>query len=250
MSRNSCIATAKSCRHRRRAATEGLPRAVAFRSARRGPDHHVLRCLNTNGYLVTEELSHRLVGLADEVRVSLDGMRLRNDAIRGQGSFDAAVRALKCLYAVGFEPVVMVTITSVALPDLEELLWFLDGMNITRIHLNRFRPIGRALEHGKWQVPKDQVDAVTRKVLKRKFQDPLPGPVRPESSETSNCGVGSFVNILPNGDVYPCHVLMSREFHCGSIRKKSLMEICNYNGLLSKLALLDFTELNEKYGCR
>jgi len=35
---------------------------------------------------------------ADEVRVSLDAMPERNDAIRGKGNFEAAVRALECYY--------------------------------------------------------------------------------------------------------------------------------------------------------
>ena len=58
------------------------------------PDHLVLRCLNTNGHLVTKELARELVGLADEVRVSLDALPRRNDALRGEGNFDAAMRAL------------------------------------------------------------------------------------------------------------------------------------------------------------
>jgi cyclic pyranopterin phosphate synthase len=36
------------------------------------PEHNVLRCPNTNGHLVTPELARQLVGLADDVRVSLD----------------------------------------------------------------------------------------------------------------------------------------------------------------------------------
>jgi MoaA/NifB/PqqE/SkfB family radical SAM enzyme len=55
------------------------------------PEHRVLRCLNTNGQLVTPELARQLVGLADEVRVSLDALRERNDALRGAGSFAAAI---------------------------------------------------------------------------------------------------------------------------------------------------------------
>jgi MoaA/NifB/PqqE/SkfB family radical SAM enzyme len=38
------------------------------------PDHGVLRCLNTNGHLMTPELAQAMVGLVDEVRVSLDGL--------------------------------------------------------------------------------------------------------------------------------------------------------------------------------
>src|SRR5947208_9885417 len=58
------------------------------------PSHRVLRCLNTNGHLVTQELAQQLVGLADEVRVSIDALENRNDALRGAGNFTAAVRAL------------------------------------------------------------------------------------------------------------------------------------------------------------
>jgi MoaA/NifB/PqqE/SkfB family radical SAM enzyme len=76
--------------------------------------HHVLRCLNTNGHLVTPQVARALVGLADEVRVSLDAMQQRNDLLRGTGNFDAAVRALETYYAAGFEPKVLVTLTSVA----------------------------------------------------------------------------------------------------------------------------------------
>ena len=65
------------------------------------PHHNILRCLNTNGYLITPSLAGDLVGLVDEVRVSLDALAERNDALRGKGSFDAAVRALDYLYSVG-----------------------------------------------------------------------------------------------------------------------------------------------------
>lgn len=210
------------------------------------PEHHVLRCLNTNGHLVTKELAKGLIGLADEVRVSVDALRERNDAIRGNDAFDSAVRALKLLYAVGFEPIVMVTVTSSSLPDLEELLCFLHGMNITRVHLNWFCPIGRARECGQWQVQHDEVRAIMRKAWERNFPG-HPHPLDPpEPSETSNCGMGSFLNILPNDDVYPCHVLMSREFHCGNIREHGLMEICDRNGLLGKLAVLDYRDIAAK----
>ena len=62
------------------------------------PEHHILRCLNTNGHLVTPELARALVGLADEVRVSVDALAARNDALRGAGNFEQAMRALECFY--------------------------------------------------------------------------------------------------------------------------------------------------------
>lgn len=48
---------------------------------------------------------------------------------------------------------------------------------------------------------------------------------------------------MPNGDVFPCHVLTEREFRCGNVREQSLLEICRRAGLLGELRALDFQEL-------
>jgi radical SAM protein with 4Fe4S-binding SPASM domain len=40
---------------------------------------------------------------------------------------------------------------------------------------------------------------------------------------------------MPNGDVFPCHVLTEREFRGGNVREQSLVEICRRNGLLGQL---------------
>jgi MoaA/NifB/PqqE/SkfB family radical SAM enzyme len=205
-------------------------------------EHRVLRCLNTNGHLVTPELARTMVGLVDEVRVSLDGMAARNDVQRGEGNFEAAVRALDSCYAVGFEPKVLITVTSQSLPDLEDLLCFLVKRKFTRINLNSFRPIGRGRGYQEWQVNKQAV----RDAVLRAWECCFPGqslPEPPEDAVQHNCGVGHFLNILPNGDVFPCHVLTDRAFRCGNVREQSLLEICQQGGLLGKLAALDFVEL-------
>jgi MoaA/NifB/PqqE/SkfB family radical SAM enzyme len=207
------------------------------------PEHHILRCLNSNGHLVTPELARALVGLADEVRVSLDAMSERNDALRGEGNFEAAVRALETYYAVGFEPKVLVTVTAHSLSDLEELLCFLIEKKITRINLNAFRPIGRGYGHWEWTVNPTEVRAAVRRARARCYPDqPMP-PDSPEPASCSNCGVGSFLNIMPNGDVFPCHVLTDRVFRCGNVREQSLLEICRRTGLLGELQGLDFYQL-------
>jgi MoaA/NifB/PqqE/SkfB family radical SAM enzyme len=206
-------------------------------------EHHILRCLNTNGHLVTPELARELVGLADEVRVSLDALLERNDALRGRGNFDAAVKALDYFYAVGFEPKVLVTVTSITLPDLEGLLCFLIEKGMTRINLNAFRPIGRGRDHWDWLVNPSEVRTAVRRAWERCCPDQPAPPDPPDLDIHSNCGVGSFLNIMPNGDVFPCHVLTDREFRCGSLRERSLLEICRRDGLLGQLQALDFREL-------
>ncbi len=209
-------------------------------------EHHVLRCLNTNGHLVTPELARALVGLADEVRVSLDALPERNDALRGEGNFAAAMRALECYYAVGFEPKVLVTITAMSLPDLEALLCLLIEKKITRINLNGFRPIGRGAGHGEWAAKPEEVRAAVRQAQERCYPDKAAPPEPVEVESQSNCGVGSFLNIMPNGDVFPCHVLTEREFRCGNVREQSLLEICHRHGLLGQMQALDFQALAQQ----
>jgi MoaA/NifB/PqqE/SkfB family radical SAM enzyme len=204
------------------------------------PEHRIQRCLNTNGHLVTPNLARELVGLADEVRVSVDALRTRNDALRGPGNFDYAMRALENFHAAGFEPKALVTITAISLPDLEELLSLLLERNITRINLNVFRPIGRGAGHSEWAVNTEEVRDAVRRAWERRFPDRVLRSEAQKPESQSNCGVGSFLNIMPNGDVFPCRVLTHREFLCGNVRQQSLLKICRSNGLLGELRELDF----------
>lgn len=207
------------------------------------PEHHILRCLNSNGHLVTPDLARQLVGLADEVRVSLDALPARNDALRGAGNFEAALRALETYYAVGFEPKALVTVTAPSLPDLEELLCCLIQKKITRINLNAFRPIGQGKGWGELAANPNDIRAAVRWAWTRCFPDQSLPPEAPQPELCANCGVGSFLNLMPNGDVFPCHVLTQREFRCGNIREQSLLDTCRRKGLLGQLQTLNFQEL-------
>jgi radical SAM protein with 4Fe4S-binding SPASM domain len=207
------------------------------------PDHRVLRCLNTNGHLVTPQLAQELVGLADEVRVSVDALPERNDALRGPGTFAAALNALECFHRLGFEPKALVTVTSHSLPDLEDLLCLLLQRGIAQVNLNALRLIGRARRNSAWQVDPAEVHAAVERAWARCYpQRPQPPPT-PAPTAHPNCGVGQLLNITPNGDVFPCHVLARREFCCGNLREESLLAICRRNGPLGRLAALDLGEL-------
>ncbi len=207
------------------------------------PHHYVFRCLNTNGHSVTQELAEEIVGLADEVRVSLDALPERNDMLRGKGNFDAAVKALEYLHAAGFEPKVLVTVTSVSLPDLAELLLFLIQKGITRVNINLFRSIGRGRGHREWIVQPGEVYVAMQKAQKRCSQDRSVSLQFPDPLRYPNCGVGAFLSILPTGDAFPCHMLMTPEFRCGNVGQQSLTEICHQDSLLGRLRGLGFHQL-------
>src|SRR5919197_5410647 len=70
----------------------------------------------TNGTLIDETMASRLVRVADgalyslELRVSLDAATApENDAVRGHGSFAAAMRAVRLLADRGLSPIVTAT---------------------------------------------------------------------------------------------------------------------------------------------
>jgi len=215
-----------------------LPLIERFASA--DADHRTLRCLNTNGLLVTKAMARRLVGLVDEVRVSIDALRARNDRQRGEGTFDAAVQALDRLCSVGFLPKALVTVTSESLPDLEALIEFLVKRGITRINVNVMRAIGRGAAHPSWTPAVDDVRARAAGALTRWIG---PRPAADNDRRTRHCGVGHYLNITARGDVFPCHVLKNPTFRCGSIRQSSLVDICAESGLLGRLRNLDFVDI-------
>ena len=212
------------------------------------PEHRIHRCLNSNGHLVTKELARALVGLADEVRISLDGMEQHNDAMRGDGNFAAAVNALDAYYSVGFEPKVLVTVTSEVLPDLEELLCFLLRRKLTRVHLNNFREIGSGRGHPEWRADQQAVRDAVRRAWAACYPDRPALTETPDVGGETHCRVGKNLSILPNGDVFACHVLTQPEFRCGNVREQPLSRICADNGLLGSLAQLDFRDLVAQEG--
>jgi len=103
--------------------------------------------------------------------VSIDALAERNDLLRGSGSFQAAMSALECLHAVGFEPKAMVTLTPVGLPDLPDLLCLLVEHGVKRISLNPLRPVGRGDKYRGWRPEPEELYAA----LHQAWQTLLPG---------------------------------------------------------------------------
>lgn len=195
-------------------------------------------CLNTNGRLVTADVALALRGLVHEVRVSVDGFREANDAQRGDGSFDAAVGALEMLRAEGVPTKALVTVTPASLDGLGAWLATLVRRGVTAINVNPTRPVGRAGHE--LTVTSAEVAAAIERAMPAQARRPA---VVEDDVPQSTCGVGHFVNVMPNGDVYPCHVLTDPARLCGSLRTQTFAEICGPEGLLARFRALDLRAL-------
>jgi MoaA/NifB/PqqE/SkfB family radical SAM enzyme len=211
------------------------------------PEHRVIRCLNTNGRNVTASIAGELKGLIDEVRVSIDALIERNDHLRGAGSFDTAMRAIDIFRAAGIEVKGLVTVTRYSLPDLEKLLCFLIARGLTAINLNKFRRVGKGVKCADQYVSEDDIASVMERIRKRLSPMSRSGETEATPSQTT-CGVGRYINIMPDGNVFPCHVLTQPEFKCGNLREENLPSICGRDRLLGKLSRLNFKKLDSDRG--
>ena len=182
---------------------------------------------STNGSRIDADMARRLAG-SDyiDVQISVDGAdAATNDAVRGPGSFDTAVRAMEHLRAAGFgrfKISVVATRHNVGQLDAFEALADRYG---AELRLTRLRPSGRGADT--WdQLHPTQADQRTlyRWLVQRPhvltgdsffhlsaLGESLPG--------LNLCGAGRIVCLIdPVGDVYACPFVLHDEFRAGNVR--------------------------------
>ena len=195
-------------------------------------------CLMSNGTLIDEASAHLIAAAFDEVRISLDGPRDIHDLLRGDGTFAAASRAVRLLRIAGLPPGVSITATSQNSNSLEDFLeTLLDELYVSDIHISPFRPVGRGAGQPQLGCSWRAVQSIIAGFWQKRFG--LPKNLKQFDSYTlascGNCSVGCHINILPDGTVYPCHVLSIPGFLLGNIREASLPVILQDSLLLKKL---------------
>ncbi len=190
--------------------------------------HDVGVKFSTNGSRITPAVAARLATTDYvDVQISLDGATAQiNDAIRGAGSFETALRAmghLKDAGMRGFKVSVVVTRDNVA--QLDEFKALADAHG-AQLRLTRLRPAGRGadvwdqlhptgwqqLELYRWlQANGDDVLTGDSFFHLAAYGEALPG--------LGMCGAGRVVCLIdPIGDVYACPFAIHEEFLAGNVR--------------------------------
>lgn len=182
---------------------------------------------STNGSKIDAAMARRLAGTDYiDVQISVDGAdAATNDAVRGAGSFDTAIRAMEHLRDAGFGSFkisVVVTRHNVGQLDAFEALAARYG---AELRLTRLRPSGRGADT--WdQLHPSQADQRTlyRWLVQRPhvltgdsffhlsaLGESLPG--------LNLCGAGRIVCLIdPVGDVFACPFVLHDEFRAGNVR--------------------------------
>jgi mycofactocin radical SAM maturase len=191
-------------------------------------DRHVGVKFSTNGSRITSTVAER-IARSDylDVQVSLDGATAEvNDAIRGPGSFDTAMRAMTRLAEAGFRGFKLsVVMTRANVGQLDDFKRIADRHH-AQLRITRLRPSGRGadvwdelhptaaqqrtlydwlLRHGEDVLTGDSFFHLSA------FGQPLPG--------LNLCGAGRVVCLIdPVGDVYACPFAIHEAFLAGNVR--------------------------------
>jgi mycofactocin radical SAM maturase len=190
--------------------------------------HQVGVKFSTNGVKITPEAAARFAA-SDyvDVQVSLDGATAEvNDAVRGPGSYDTALRAMRNLADAGFGGFkISVVMTRRNIGQLDEFLAIANGFG-AQLRLTRLRPSGRGADvwdelhptSGQQRQLYDWLVAHGETVLTgdsffhlAAYGEPLAG--------LNMCGAGRVVCLIdPVGDVYACPFAIHDAFLAGNVR--------------------------------
>jgi mycofactocin biosynthetic radical S-adenosylmethionine protein MftC len=182
---------------------------------------------STNGSQINAAAAKRLSGNDYiDIQISLDGAdRETNDAIRGEGSWDMAIRAMDNLAAANFGQFkisVVITRHNVDQLDAFEALAAVYG---AELRLTRLRPSGRGADTWdqlhptnaqqrqlyNWIVTRPNVLTGDSFFHLSALGESLPG--------LNLCGAGRIVCLIdPVGDVYACPFVIHDEFRAGNVR--------------------------------
>jgi len=190
--------------------------------------HRVGVKFSTNGVKITPEVARRLAA-SDyvDVQISLDGATAAvNDAVRGRGSYDTALRAMQHLSDAGFRGFkISVVMTRENVEQLDEFKAIADRYD-AQLRITRLRPSGRGADvwddlhvtaeqqrrlydwlvaHGENVLTGDSFFHLAG------YGDALPG--------LNLCGAGRVVCLIdPVGDVYACPFAIHENFLAGNVR--------------------------------
>ena len=163
-----------------------------------------------------------------DIQISLDGLdAATNDAVRGDGSYATARRAMDHLASAGFGPFkISVVVTRHNVDQLDGFKALADSYG-AQLRVTRLRPSGRGVDAWPELHPtNDQQRQIYRWLLAHGDQvltgdsffhlnalgEPLPG--------LNMCGAGRVVCLIdPIGDVYACPFVIHDEFRAGNVRE-------------------------------
>ncbi len=193
----------------------------------------IMTCISTNGTLLTADLVKRLSrNRLVAIQVSLDGAEQATcEAIRGAGTYAAAIEALKLLAASPIPSSINTVLTAGNAAEIPALYELAQNLGVS-LRVSRFRPSGRGADNWEELRPDPAQLIAFSEWLARS------GDVRTGDSFFSLtsqqrqglglnlCGAAKLTCCVgPTGKVYPCAFMQSDRFEAGDLRVSTFKEI-------------------------
>ncbi|MDE5977093.1 MAG: radical SAM protein [Turicibacter sp.] len=195
--------------------------------------------VGTNATLITDSVAMRMVEVGiKEARVSLDGAtQASHDAVRGKGSFVAAVSGIESLIKANIPVAIRTTLNCYNIVELGKIAKFITQLGISDWEIKHTIPTGRAKMHQNLIITSKQradgletVLDIARKNIYPELHIKLmegtlnPSADIPSSISVAACPAGKRMMIVhPNGNVIPCGYLNSNVI--GNLKNESLQSI-------------------------
>ncbi len=122
--------------------------------------------LTSNGLAIDESVASRLRGVGiDGVQISVDGVRADHEALRGPGTFVAALEGIRHLVDVGVCTSTMTVLSRLNSARLDPLLRMLRATGIAYAGFERLTPVGRGASLGQQILKSRELRAVFEALL-------------------------------------------------------------------------------------
>ena len=211
--------------------------------------------LLTNGTLIDSEWAQRFTKLDIYIQISMDGSCPQiHDSIRGTGAFDRSIRAIHLLqeFGLGDRLNLSTTIMDANLQNLPNIILMAEDIGISLVRFLPLRQLGRAKRT--W----DGIAGNLSREAHEQFYERISRQrkcIFPKTITEISCGLSGFVlkvpetdgiwcpighkmEIMENGDAYPCGLLICPEFYMGNVFQKSLRELMASPGMAAACRLL------------
>jgi radical SAM protein with 4Fe4S-binding SPASM domain len=195
----------------------------------------------TSGVLITSKIAARLKADCGDnltIQLSLEGPDAStNDAMRGAGSFERAVRGIHYLLDAGIVPIITTTLTALNYERAADTTRFLASLGIKDHHILWLHERGRvrhsiqelALSAEKIAGTMQQVGSAAKEAgIVVDNAESLAVRVRSGRSHKNDLCNSCYgvLAINSDGHVFPCaSVVGTAEFDCGSVRDSNLRDI-------------------------
>lgn len=200
---------------------------------------------STNGAFIDTDKARRLASLDYlDIQISLDGIdALTNDAVRGEGSYAMARRAMDNLRDAGFGPFkISVVVTRHNVSQLDAFKELADSYG-AQLRVTRLRPSGRGADTWHELHPTNAQQREIYEWLLAHGENVLTGDsffhlnALGESLPGLNmCGAGRVVCLIdPIGDVYACPFVIHEDFRAGNVRDEGFAAIWKTSDLFTSL---------------